>query len=117
MSRTAAGLLYHDIATPSEPKQLSFIRTALDAGRRSEIDVAYQEGAEYLQTVGIESKGEVARILDIAMNPNSLFLTLRDKKRAVNTYVCAICSQLGQMCCTVIGATCCAGPLVYLHLT
>ncbi|CAK0784374.1 hypothetical protein CVIRNUC_007578 [Coccomyxa viridis] len=61
------------------------LREALDAGRRSEIDVAYQEGAEYLQTMGIESKGEVARILDIAMNPNSLFLTLRDKKRAVNT--------------------------------
>ena len=97
-------------------ESLSFIRTALDAGRRSEIDVAYQEGAEYLQTVGIESKGEVARILDIAMNPNSLFLTLRDKKRAVNTYVCTLCSQLCHMWCTVLCATCCAGPLVHVHL-
>ena len=56
-------------------------------GRRSEIDAAYQEGSEFLQTIGVESKGEVARILDIAMNPNSLFLTLRDKKRAVNIHV------------------------------
>ena len=71
---------------------MSSTRTALEAGRRSEIDVAYQEGAEYLQTLGIESKGEVARILDIAMNPNSLFLTLRDKKRAVNSYVRALCA-------------------------
>ena len=96
---------------------MSFLRVALDAGRRSEIDVAYQEGAEYLQNMGIESKGEVARILDIAMNPNSLFLTLRDKKRAVNTNVCAFNSGLGQMCCTVTDATCCADPLVYVHLT
>ena len=59
----------------------------MDVGRRSEIDAAYQEGGEYLQTIGIESKGEIARILDIAMNPNSLFLTLRDKKRAVNVHV------------------------------
>ena len=56
-------------------------------GRRSEIDAAYQEGAEYLQSIGIVSKAEVARILDIAMNPNSLFLTLRDKKRAINAHV------------------------------
>ena len=62
---------------------------ALDVGRRSEIDAAYQEGSEFLQSIGVESKGEVARILDIAMNPNSLFLTLRDKKRAVNVHVSA----------------------------
>jgi hypothetical protein len=60
---------------------------ALDVGRRSELDAAYQEGSQYLQSIGIESKGEIARILDIAMNPNSLFLTLRDKKRAVNAHV------------------------------
>lgn len=41
----------------------------------------------YLQSLGIESKGEIARILDIAMNPNSLFFTLRDKKRAINIHV------------------------------
>ncbi len=62
---------------------------ALNVGRRSELDAAYQEGSQYLQTIGIESKGEIARILDIAMNPNSLFFTLRDKKRAVNVHVCS----------------------------
>ena len=74
-------------ATLLSPKYTLNCPAALDVGRRSEIDAAYQEGAEYLQSIGIESKGEVARILDIAMNPNSLFLTLRDKKRAINAHV------------------------------
>lgn len=65
----------------------AFLCAALDVGRRSEIDAAYQEGSQFLQSIGIESKGEIARILDIAMNPNSLFLTLRDKKRAINVHV------------------------------
>ena len=98
---------------------LSFTRTALEAGRRSEIDVAYQEGAEYLQTLGIESKGEVARILDIAMNPNSLFLTLRDKKRAVNSYVRVLCARSKPSIMHSDRVPCCAGTAVhrrFLHL-
>ena len=75
------------LATLLIPKYLLTCPAALDVGRRSEIDAAYQEGAEYLQSIGIDSKGEVARVLDIAMNPNSLFLTLRDKKRAINVNV------------------------------
>ena len=70
---------------------------ALDVGRRSELDAAYQEGSQYLQSIGIESKGEIARILDIAMNPNSLFPTLRDKKRAVNVHVR---TRPNVQCCT-----------------
>lgn len=62
---------------------------ALQAGQGKPTDTAYQEGAEYLRSIGIESQGELMRILDVAMNPNSLFGRHRDKKRAVNASVSA----------------------------
>ncbi len=63
--------LHHVVfATLLSPKYTLNCPAALDVGRRSEIDAAYQEGsAEYLQSIGIESKGEIARILDIAHEP------------------------------------------------
>lgn len=61
--------------------------TALDVGRRSELDQAYQEGGAFLRSIGFEANAEISRILDVAMNPNSLFVTLRDKKRAGNASV------------------------------
>ncbi len=37
-------------------------------------DAAYREGATYLQSLGIVGgRMEITRVLDIAMNPNSLF--------------------------------------------
>lgn len=47
-------------------------------------DDAYRKGAEFLKSIGFESVAEVSRILDVAMNPNSLYLSFRDRKRAVN---------------------------------
>jgi len=59
----------------------------LDVGRRSELDQAYQDGGAFLRSIGIESNADISRVLDVAMNPNSLFVTLRDKKRAGNAHV------------------------------
>ncbi|KAK9908578.1 hypothetical protein WJX75_009901 [Coccomyxa subellipsoidea] len=63
---------------------INALREALDVGRRSELDQAYQEGGAFLRSIGFEANAEISRILDVAMNPNSLFVTLRDKKRAGN---------------------------------
>ena len=60
---------------------------ALQGGWSPPTDTEYQQGAEYLRSLGIDSKGELMRILDVAMNPNSLFGRYRDKKRAVNASV------------------------------
>jgi hypothetical protein len=70
-------------------------RTALDVGRRSELDQAYQEGGAFLRSIGFEANAEISRILDVAMNPNSLFVTLRDKKRAGNAAVSPSVQHLG----------------------
>jgi hypothetical protein len=48
------------------------------------VNPAFQAGASFLRTLGLENQAEIARILDIAMNPNSLFVSFRDKKRASN---------------------------------
>ena len=60
---------------------------ALQVGRGAAIEEAYSAGATFLRSLGIESKGEVMRVLDVAMNPNSLFGRHRDKKRAINVNV------------------------------
>lgn len=70
-------------------------RTALDVGRRSELDQAYQEGGAFLRSIGFEANAEISRILDVAMNPNTLFVTLRDKKRAGNAAVSPSVEHLG----------------------
>ena len=66
-------------------------------GRGAATEEAYRAGAEYLRSIGIDSQGEIMRVLDVAMNPNSLFGRHRDKKRAINVNVRASgtgCSQL-----------------------
>jgi hypothetical protein len=50
-------------------------------------DVAYREGAVYLRTLGIDSQTELTRVLDIAMNPNSLFVDRQSKLRPGNDSV------------------------------
>lgn len=52
-----------------------------------EVDATYQACSKYLRSLGIENRAELARILDIAMNPNSLFHTFRDDKRDSNPFV------------------------------
>ena len=52
------------------------------------VDSAYQQGAEFLRgRVGLENPAIIARTLDVAMNPNSLFVSFRDKKRSKNANV------------------------------
>ena len=60
---------------------------ALQVGRGAATEEAYRAGAEFLRGIGIDSQGEIMRVLDVAMNPNSLFGRHRDKKRAINVNV------------------------------
>jgi hypothetical protein len=54
---------------------------ALASSPAQEVDQAYAEGSSFLLGLGLDSRAEVLRILDTAMNPNSLY---RDSKRSVN---------------------------------
>ena len=47
----------------------------------------YAEGSEYLKSLGFRNASEISRVLDIAMNPNSLYLQDRHKRRSVNSSV------------------------------
>ena len=47
----------------------------------------YAEGAQYLKSLGFRNASEISRILDIAMNPNSLYLKDKHKRRSVNSSV------------------------------
>eukprot|EP01023_Acetabularia_acetabulum_P030756 TRINITY_DN2895_c0_g1_i1.p2 TRINITY_DN2895_c0_g1~~TRINITY_DN2895_c0_g1_i1.p2 ORF type:complete len:213 (+),score=25.39 TRINITY_DN2895_c0_g1_i1:173-811(+) len=58
------------------------IAAAFRQALSGEVDPMYQEGAAFLQSLGIVNPGEIARILDIAMNPNSLFLDKQTRKRS-----------------------------------
>ena len=61
------------------------------AALSGEVDPAYQQGSVFLKSLDPEmSPAEVARVLDIAMNPNSIFVSFRDNKRAKNANVCAL---------------------------
>lgn len=44
------------------------------AGMQGQIDPGYLQAASYLAEVGFTNKTEIARVLDIAMNPSSLFV-------------------------------------------
>eukprot|EP00200_Dunaliella_tertiolecta_P005628 CAMPEP_0202354628 /NCGR_PEP_ID=MMETSP1126-20121109/9867_1 /ASSEMBLY_ACC=CAM_ASM_000457 /TAXON_ID=3047 /ORGANISM="Dunaliella tertiolecta, Strain CCMP1320" /LENGTH=212 /DNA_ID=CAMNT_0048947123 /DNA_START=74 /DNA_END=712 /DNA_ORIENTATION=- len=48
------------------------------------VDPAYIDGASFLKTVGYTNPAEIARILDVAMNPGSMFAEYRSGKRATN---------------------------------
>jgi hypothetical protein len=42
---------------------------------QGQVDPDYLAAASYLAEVGFTNKTEIARVLDVAMNPNSLFVT------------------------------------------
>ncbi|KAF5836757.1 hypothetical protein DUNSADRAFT_5447 [Dunaliella salina] len=66
------------------------VRCAATSKPRSEgnfnvnVDPAYIDGASYLKTIGYTNPAEIARILDVAMNPGSMFADYRSGKRATN---------------------------------
>ena len=51
------------------------------------VDSQYQAASDYLKSLSFSNRAEIARILDIACNPNSLFLHFRDRKREGNVNV------------------------------
>lgn len=60
------------------------LRQGLSRASQPGVDPAYLAGAAYLKTIGFTNQAEVARVLDIAMNPNSLFLSYGDGRRTRN---------------------------------
>lgn len=51
------------------------------------VDPVYLAAANYLKSIGFTNTAEIARVLDIAMNPNSLFVQYNDAKRSTNVNV------------------------------
>lgn len=49
----------------------------------------YAEGSQFLKSIGFQNVSEISRVLDIAMNPNSLYMKDRHKRRSVNVNVCS----------------------------
>lgn len=56
------------------------LKTATQGGT----DPVYVAAATFLKSIGFTNQAEVARVLDIAMNPNSLFVQYNDAKRSRN---------------------------------
>ena len=57
---------------------------ALDASTSGRVGQTYEEASTFMRSLGFENSTETMRILDIAMNPNSLYL---DRKRSINSNV------------------------------
>jgi hypothetical protein len=62
----------------------NIIEQAIAQTRDEKRDTAYREGAAFLRSLDITSQTELTRVLDIAMNPNSLFADHQNKLRASN---------------------------------
>lgn len=56
----------------------------MKSGMQGQVDTTYLAAANYLKTIGFTNTAEIARVLDIAMNPNSLFVRYNDAKRSTN---------------------------------
>ena len=58
------------------------------SGQQSDLEGLYSAGSAFLQNyLGIQSAGERSRILDMAMNPNSMYALRPDRKGAANASV------------------------------
>lgn len=60
------------------------LRDALQQPQQGQ-NLAYLAAGNWLRGLGIESQPEINRILDVAMNPNSIF-TSRDRKQPTNPH-------------------------------
>eukprot|EP00882_Tetradesmus_deserticola_P022668 GHRQ01024606.1.p1 GENE.GHRQ01024606.1~~GHRQ01024606.1.p1 ORF type:complete len:218 (+),score=17.08 GHRQ01024606.1:495-1148(+) len=64
------------------------------SGMQGQVDTTYLTAANYLKTIGFTNTAEIARVLDIAMNPNSMFVQYNDAKRSRNVNVsCLACRR------------------------
>ncbi|KAF8058891.1 MTERF6 [Scenedesmus sp. PABB004] len=59
-------------------------QSARGSGLAGQVDPTYLAAAAYLKQIGLTNTAEIARVLDIATNPNSLFVQYNDAKRSVN---------------------------------
>ena len=73
-----------DSTQGSSRTHTSYTSSCCGAALSGEVNTSFQEGAAFLRDLGLENQAEIARILDIAMNPNSLFVSFHDRNRAVN---------------------------------
>ena len=71
----------------AKPLQQRFVVNNVGVQVEREEVPHYAEGAEYLRSLGFRNASEISRVLDIAMNPNSLYLKDRHKRRSVNSSV------------------------------
>jgi hypothetical protein len=80
-------------AAARQPRAVATAAKKLDAasavaGLRSAMagssEPAHAAAADFLRSVGFTSPAELARVLDIATNPNSLFVSYNDPKRSKN---------------------------------
>ncbi len=72
--------------------------TARRLTRDEKRDAAYREGAAYLRTLGIDTQTEITRVLDIAMNPNSLFADRQTNKMRSGNASVSCRSQTNTRC-------------------
>ena len=82
--------MQHQLSTSKngiESDLRSFLLHAALQTRAGGINEAYRKGAEFLQSRGFTGLEEINRILDIAMNPNSLYRTFRSRKRSTTSVV------------------------------
>lgn len=74
---------------------------ALLVGMQGQVDPVYLAGATFLKGIGMKNTAEIARVLDIAMNPNSLFVQYNDAKRSKNANVSMVDFASGSLCSSV----------------
>ena len=73
------------------------------AVRETQEPAHYVEGSEYLKSLGFQHASEVARVLDIAMNPTSIYLQNKHKRRSVNISV-SVSMHIISIRCTATNA-------------
>ena len=100
--------------SPRLAPSLSVKTHATAAGARAAsggADPVYVAAAAFLREAGFSSQAEVARVLDIAMNPNSLFVQYNDAKRSRNASVSNLALARARACaCACTGAGPCLRP-------
>lgn len=59
-----------------------------------EPDPAYIEGGDFLRSIGMTNQAEISRVLDIAMNPDSLFLSAKERQMSTASVHAPVRTQI-----------------------
>lgn len=70
----------------------------------------FQLGSAFLKELGFENPAEIARILDIAMNPDSIFVSFKDKKLSKNDNVRPASQAMRDIKLACASAAACVSP-------